>query len=89
MKKIIAATLGASCLIWVGAAQAESNNAGTMNRNAPGTTGAMQNSNSNGIATDPNGVAAQQGRSSSASPGTVGAAPGADTPSQNPAQKPK
>lgn len=54
---------------------------------SPGTTGAMQNSTANGIATDPGGVKAQQGDSAKASPGTVGAAPGADTNSQMPKSK--
>lgn len=49
-----------------------------------GATGAMQNSTSNGVATDPGGVAAQQGDTAKSSAGTVGAAPGADTKSQNP-----
>ena len=46
----------------------------------PGTTGAMQNAPATGIATAP-----QQGR---AAAGTVGAAPGADTRSQNPQMSP-
>lgn len=56
-------------------------------QNSPGATGAMQNSNANGVATDPGGVQAQQGDSAKASPGTVGAAPGADTNSQIPKKK--
>ena len=51
---------------------------------SPGSTGAMQNAPANGVATDPQQVQAQQGSSSKASPGTVGAAPAADTKSQQP-----
>ena len=47
-----------------------------------GATGAMQNAPANGVATDPQQVQAQQGSSTKASPGTVGAAPAADTKSQ-------
>ena len=39
---------------------------------------------SQGIARDPQEVQAQQGNAAKASPGTVGAAPGANTPSQQP-----
>ena len=68
-----------------GFAQAQSMNKQTdPKQSSPGTTGAMGNVNANGIATDPGGVAAQQGSASKAAPGTVGAAPGAATPSQNP-----
>ena len=48
----------------------------------PGPGGAESNVYKDGIARDPSEVQAQQGGSSKASPGTVGAAPGADTPSQ-------
>ena len=67
------------------AAQAQSMNKGdSPKQQSPGTTGAMGNVNANGVATDPGGVQAQQGSSANASPGTVGAAPAADTNSQNP-----
>ena len=49
----------------------------------PGPAGADSNVYNQGIARDPGEVQAQQGQSSKASPGTVGAAPGADTKSQN------
>ena len=52
----------------------------------PGPAGADSNVYNQGIARDPSEVQAQQGKSSSASPGTVGAAPGADTKSQQPKQ---
>ncbi len=68
-----------------GLAQAQSMNKQTdPKQSSPGTTGAMGNVTSDGVATDPSGVAAQQGGASKASPGTVGAAPGAATPSQMP-----
>ncbi len=54
------------------------------NGKGPGTVGAMQNAPSAGIAIDPGQVQAQQGRTAKSSPGTVGAAPGANTPSQHP-----
>jgi hypothetical protein len=70
----------------VGAAQAQSMNKddGGGKGPAPGATGALGNVNANGVATDPGGVKAQQGDTSKSSPGTVGAAPGADTKSQKP-----
>ena len=46
------------------------------------TAGADNNGYGKAIARDPGEVQSQQGRSSGASPGTVGAAPGADTRSQ-------
>ena len=84
MKKLLAAVAALGML--AGAAHAQSVN-NTDKPNSPGSTGAMQNSTTNGVATDPNAVKEQQGRSSGSSPGTVGAAPGADTQSQNPAPK--
>ena len=68
----------------IGAAQAQATNKMDDAKTAPGTTGAMKNVNANGVATDPGGVQQQSGSSTKASPGTVGAAPSADTPSQNP-----
>jgi hypothetical protein len=68
-----------------GAAQAQSvNKTDDPKQQSPGATGAMQNSTAPGVATDPNAVKAQQGDTSKSSPGTVGAAPGADAPSQKP-----
>jgi hypothetical protein len=66
----------------IGAANAQSVNKtdGKANGNTPGTTGALGNVNANGVATDPGGVKAQQGRSVRATPGTVGAAPGTTSP---------
>ena len=66
------------------AAQAQSmNKTDNSNAKGPGAVGAMQNAPANGIATDPQQVQAQQKGSAKSSPGTVGAAPGADTPSQH------
>jgi hypothetical protein len=66
----------------IGAANAQGLNKtdGKANGNTPGTTGALGNVNANGVATDPGGVKAQQGRSVKAAPGTVGAAPGTTPP---------
>ena len=50
----------------------------------PGPAGADSNVYNQGIARDPSEVQAQQGDAAKSSPGTVGAAPGADTPSQTP-----
>ena len=60
------------------------NKTGDSKQSSPGATGAMGNVGANGVATDPGAVQAQQQGSGKASPGTVGAAPGADTESQNP-----
>ena len=62
------------------------NKQGDPKQTSPGTTGAMGNASNGGVATDPGGVAAQQGSSTKASPGTVGAAPAANAQSQNPKQ---
>lgn len=70
-------------LLLTGAAQAQSmNKTDNPKHQSPGTTGAMQNAPANGIATDPQQVEAQQGDAGKSSPGTVGAAPGANTKSQ-------
>ena len=83
MKKLIFAAAALS--LSVVAAQAQSmNKQNDAKQQSSGTTGAMGNANADGVATDPAGVAAQQGRSVEASPGTVGAAPAANTPSQKP-----
>ncbi len=83
MKKVFFAA--AISMLVAGAAQAQSmNKTDDPKQSSPGTTGAMNNVTSNGVATDPGGVKAQQGDTSKASPGTVGAAPGANTPSQTP-----
>jgi hypothetical protein len=75
----------AAVALTTGAAQAQSmNKTDDSKQSSPGATGAMQNSTSNGVATDPGAVKAQQGDSAKSSPGTVGAAPGADTSSQKP-----
>ena len=74
---IALATLG----LTIGAAHAQGDNS-MNNSKSPGTTGAMQTPTAPGVATDPQQVQAQQGNSSKASAGTVGAAPGADTQSQ-------
>ena len=80
-RSIIAA---AALVMSIGAAQAQATNNMNDAKTAPGTTGAMGNVNANGVATDPGGVQQQSGANTKASPGTVGAAPGADTPSQIP-----
>lgn len=53
-------------------------------KHSSGTVGAMQNTQGDGIATNPEQVKAQQGGATKASPGTVGAAPGTNAPSSNP-----
>lgn len=69
----------------LGVAQAQSvNKTDDTKQQSPGTTGAMGNASNGGVATDPGGVRAQQGDNAKHSPGTVGAAPAADTPSQVP-----
>ena len=81
MKKVLALAIFAAALA---AAHAQSaNKTADPKQSSPGATGAMGNVNANGVATDPGGVQAQSGNTKS-SPGTVGAAPAADTPSQNP-----
>ena len=86
MKATIA--IVALTVLTFGAAQAQSmNKQADPKQESPGTTGAMGNVNADGVATDPGGVQAQQGKSATASPGTVGAAPGADTNSQIPKKK--
>jgi hypothetical protein len=83
MKTLIFAVAALS--LSMGAAQAQSmNKQDNSKQQSTGTTGAMGNANANGVATDPGGVAAQQGENAKASPGTVGAAPAGDTPSQKP-----
>ena len=85
MKKFVLAAAAVVALPLAGAHAQSMNSSpnGSMSKqNAPGTTGAMSNATSNGVATDPEAVAAQQKGSAKASPGTVGAAPGGDTPSQ-------
>ncbi len=83
MKSIFIAV--AALTVCIGAAQAQSmNKHDNPKQQSPGSTGAMQNAPANGVATDPQQVQAQQGNSSKASPGTVGAAPAADTKSQQP-----
>ncbi|MCX8252363.1 hypothetical protein RHAL1_02178 [Beijerinckiaceae bacterium RH AL1] len=76
------ATLGLA----IGAAHAQGDNS-MNNAKAPGTTGAMKTPTAPGVATDPQQVQAQQGDAAKSSAGTVGAAPGADTQSQKPADK--
>lgn len=84
MKKLIFASLAAIPFL-VGAAHAQSvNKTDDSKQQSPGSTGAMQNAPSNGVATDPQQVQSQQGEKAKSSPGTVGAAPGADTKSQKP-----
>lgn len=76
---VVAILLGAS------SAQAQSmNKTDNPKQQSPGSTGAMQNAPANGVATDPQQVQSQQGDKAKSSPGTVGAAPGADTKSQKP-----
>ena len=71
--------------LFTGSADAQTvNKSQDPKQQSSGTTGALGNVNANGIATDPGGVAAQQGSAAKSSPGTVGAAPGGDTPSQKP-----
>lgn len=90
--KYVLATVAALTMT-IGAAQAQSMNkepnGNGAKENSAGTTGAMGNVGANGVATDPQGVAAQQGDAAKHSAGTVGAAPGADTKSQmaNPSEK--
>ncbi len=88
MKKIMIAAIAISLPLGAAFAQETNKSAnGSMSKkDAPGTTGAMGNVSANGVATDPGAVQAQQKGSTKASPGTVGAAPGADTPSQIPKQ---
>ena len=74
----VAAAAAALC---ASAAYAQAPQQGAKTR-PPGPGGAESNVFNDGIARDPSEVQAQQGGSSKASPGTVGAAPGADTPSQ-------
>lgn len=81
MKFVLIAAAAAT--LWFGPVHAQSmNKGGDPKQQSPGSTGAMQNAPANGVATDPQQVQAQQGDKSKASPGTVGAAPGADTKSQ-------
>ena len=76
---------GTVLLLAAGSASAQSiNKSQDPKQQSQGTTGALGNVNADGIATDPQGVAAQQGGATKSSAGTVGAAPGADTPSQKP-----
>lgn len=72
-----------------GPALAQGNDNSMNNAKSPGSTGAMKTPTAPGVATDPQGVAAQQGSSSKSSAGTVGAAPGAATQSQMPSDKSK
>jgi hypothetical protein len=81
---IALATLGLA----IGAAHAQGDNS-MNNAKAPGTTGAMKTPTAPGVATDPQQVQAQQGDAAKSSAGTVGAAPGADTQSQKPADNNK
>ena len=81
MKHVIIAAAAAAFSLSAVHAQSM-NKEGDPKQQSPGSTGAMQNAPANGVATDPQQVQAQQGNSSKASPGTVGAAPGADTKSQ-------
>lgn len=83
--KVALAAVAALGLTMV-AAHADDSQMKPMNsdKTSPGTTGAMKNSTAPGVATDPQQVKAQQGDAAKSSPGTVGAAPGADTKSQNP-----
>ena len=83
MKSIFAAA--ATLVLSISAVGAQSmNKENDPKQQSPGSTGAMQNAPANGVATDPQQVQAQQGSNSKASPGTVGAAPAADTKSQQP-----
>jgi hypothetical protein len=87
MKAIIIGVAALGLSLSVAQAQ-EMNKSDNGNAKGPGTTGAMQNAPANGVATDPQQVQAQQGDSARASAGTVGAAPGGDTRSQNPQMSP-
>ena len=82
---IALATLG--ILAPVMQVQAEDNSMN--NSKSPGTTGAMKTPTAPGVATDPQQVQGQQGDAAKQSAGTVGAAPGAPTQSQMPADKSK
>ena len=75
----------AAVLLSIGVANAAEsmNKTDDPKQSSPGSTGAMNNVTSTGVATDPGAVQAQSGNTK-ASPGTVGAAPAADTPSQIP-----
>ena len=69
-----------------GFAQAQSmNKKDDPKQTSPGATGAMGNVNADGVATDPGGVAAQSGKNTKGSPGTVGAAPDGAVNSSQPA----
>ena len=73
---------GAVLLLSMGVASAQSvNKTQDPKQSSPGATGALGNVNANGIATDPEGVKQQQGNAGKSAPGTVGAAPGANAPS--------
>ncbi len=77
------ATAAAAVILVAGAASAQSmNKSDDPKQMSPGTTGAMGNVSSNGVATDPEGVKQQQGGTTNASPGTVGAAPGTTSPTK-------
>lgn len=75
----------AAATLWLGAASAQTAHQDHQNQKSqpsPGTVGAMGRSSSNGVATDPQAVKAQDGNAAKASPGTVGAAPGTTAPAQ-------
>lgn len=75
--------MGAAVLVIVvgGSALAQT---GATKQTPPSPNGAESNMYTRGIARDPSEVRAQQGDSSKSSPGTIGAAPGSDAPSQKP-----
>lgn len=72
--------LMAALLTLTSAAYAQSDKPGIKPESAPGA--AEQSAAGAGIAKDPGEVQMQQGDTSKMSPGTTGAAPGADTKSQ-------
>ena len=79
MKLLLGACALTAFLIGSAAAQT-----GATKQTPPSPSGAESNMYTRGVARDPSEVKAQQGDASKSAPGTVGAAPGADTPSQKP-----
>lgn len=72
--------IAAALLLSANVAYAQSDKPGMKPESAPGA--AEQGATNAGVAKDPSEVQKQQGGAAKASPGTVGAAPGADTKSQ-------
>ena len=69
----------ATTALSIGSVYAQDNSSGATKIKPGSGSGADSNVYNQGIARDPGEVAAQQGGSSKASPGTVGASPGSDS----------